>query len=138
MSDALALLETVASDFDRQINFLEGNYDDEQQRMVDMNEALKSQKTHEEVLRDGKIQDLKSNRVVQAGKLDELQTAMNLLDDALMELLELKPTCIDTGMSYSERVAMRKAEMTALNKALCILGETNSKYDCASILRKSL
>jgi len=138
MSDALALLETVASDFDRQINFLEGNFDDEQQSMIDMNAALKSQKTHEEVLRDGKIQDLKSNRVVQAGKLDELQTSMNLLDDALMELLELKPTCIDTGMSYTERVAMRKAEMTALNKALCILGESDSKYDCPYILRNNL
>jgi len=131
LGDAVALLETVASDFDRQINFLEGNYDEEQQRMVHMNEKLKSQKLHAEVLRDGDMQDLKSNKVVQVAKLDDLKTAQNLLDDALKELDGLKPTCIDTGMSYTERVKMREVEMKALNKALCILGENEKKYGCA-------
>merc|ERR1719272_1315258 len=33
-------------------------------------------------------------------------------------LMELKPTCIDTGMSYADRVAMREQEIASLKKAL--------------------
>jgi len=45
------------------------------------------------------------------------------MDKALEELEELKPTCTDTGMSYKDRVAARKEEMKALEKALCMLDE---------------
>ena len=37
--------------------------------------------------------------------------------------MELKPTCIDTGMSYEERVARREAEIDALKQALEVLSE---------------
>merc|ERR1719272_463158 len=45
-----------------------------------------------------------------------------ILTTSIEELMELKPTCIDTGMSYSDRVAMREQEIASLKKALCILG----------------
>ena len=35
----------------------EGNYDDEQQRMIAVNEALKSEKVRNEVMRDDKTRD---------------------------------------------------------------------------------
>jgi len=54
--------------------------------------------------------------------MEDLQTAQNLLDDALKTVEDLKPTCLDTGMSYAERVAKREEEVEALRKALCILG----------------
>ena len=40
---------------------------------------------------------------------------------AMQELEELKPACVDTGMSYEERVARREEEIEALKEALCIL-----------------
>jgi hypothetical protein len=44
-----------------------------------------------------------------------------LLTTALKELIELQPACIDTGMSYKERVARREQEIESLKKALCVL-----------------
>lgn len=60
-------------------------------------------------------------------KFDEaeanLQEQSGILRTSLKELLELKPACIDTGMSYADRVAMREEEIAALKKAMCILGK---------------
>jgi len=52
---------------------------------------------------------------------DELKSQLASLNTSLKELLELQPACVDTGMSYAERVARREAETQALQKALCIL-----------------
>ena len=38
----------------------------------------------------------------------------NLPSGLVLQLEELKPTCIDTGMSYAERVAKREEEIKAL------------------------
>merc|ERR1740117_606584 len=51
-----------------------------------------------------------------------LATQTDVLNGAIKELLELQPACIDTGMSYADRVAMREQEIESLKKALCILG----------------
>merc|ERR1711920_1060486 len=51
--------------------------------------------------------------------LDTTQT----LHMALHELMDLKPVCISTGMTYSDRVSHRGQEIAALNQALCILGK---------------
>ena len=37
--------------------------------------------------------------------------------------MELQPACVDTGMSYKERVEAREDEIAALKKALCIFNE---------------
>ena len=59
-----------------------------------------------------------------------LQENMDLLDKSLIELEELKPACVDTGMSYAERVAKREEEMDALKKALCMLDADGVEPDC--------
>jgi len=130
MGDALALLETVASDFDREIGNLEGDMSEDYKQLVKANDILKAQKMHAEELAELDKQELESAKVETKSKMEDLKTAQNLLDDALIELEELKPTCIDTGMSYKERVEKRETEMEALTKALCILGETSKKYGC--------
>merc|ERR1719335_1996236 len=38
------------------------------------------------------------------------------------ELQELQPACVQTAMSYEERVAKREQEIESLKKALCVLG----------------
>jgi len=50
----------------------------------------------------------------------DLDTEQGLLESAINELKDLKPVCIDTGMSYNERVSKREDEIEALNKAMCI------------------
>jgi len=53
---------------------------------------------------------------------NNLQTQTSSMVNAVKELMELKPACIDTGMSYADRVAMREQEIASLKKALCIFG----------------
>jgi len=43
------------------------------------------------------------------------------MHQAIEELAELRPQCVDTGMSYEERVARREDEIESLKKADCIL-----------------
>merc|ERR1711957_18904 len=50
----------------------------------------------------------------------DLTTEQGLLGATITELKELKPVCIDTGMSYSDRVSKREDEIEALNKAMCV------------------
>lgn len=52
---------------------------------------------------------------------ESLKKKTDLLVSTIEELLELKKACIDTGMSYADRVSRREEEMAALRKALCIL-----------------
>jgi len=130
LGDALALMETIVSDFDREIGNLEGDLDAEHKELVATNQVLTSQKVKQEELRDLDKQYLKTTQVNRNVRLENMKTAMNLADNAFKELEMLKPTCIDTGMSYAERVAARKVEMAALTSALCILGETDEKYGC--------
>jgi len=53
---------------------------------------------------------------------DEMTAQSKILVTSIKELIELKAACVDTGMSYADRVAMREQEIASLKKALCILG----------------
>jgi len=53
---------------------------------------------------------------------DDMESQTKILVTSIKELLELKAACVDTGMSYADRVAMREQEIASLKKALCILG----------------
>jgi len=53
---------------------------------------------------------------------DEMQERTKILISQIKQLMELKAACVDTGMSYADRVAMREQEIASLKKALCILG----------------
>jgi len=52
---------------------------------------------------------------------DSLDAESSLLQTSIAELLELQPVCIDTGMTYADRVANRREEIAALKEALSIL-----------------
>merc|ERR1719198_947581 len=53
---------------------------------------------------------------------DDMQSQSKILVTSIKELIELKKACVDTGMSYADRVAMREQEIASLKKALCIFG----------------
>jgi peptidoglycan hydrolase CwlO-like protein len=126
----LGLLDTIASDFDRTINIAEQNEDDAQREFVKFTQTTKSSIAAKEKTKLMDEQDLKTTKTSLKTKMEDLKTAQKLLDGALKELEELKPTCIDTGMSYKDRVAKREEEMSALKKALCLLDEENVEALC--------
>merc|ERR1719291_1557158 len=55
---------------------------------------------------------------------EELKLTQAQLDKAVEYYEKLKPTCVDTGMSYEERVKRREEEMQSLQEALTILKDT--------------
>jgi len=130
LGDALALMETIVADFNREIGNLRGDLDAEHRELVRSNAILSGQKKKAEEMRDLDMMDLETANVDKEQKVEDLQTATDLLDSALKELENLSPTCVDTGMSYGERVKKREIEMAALKKALCMLGETDAKFGC--------
>ena len=56
-----------------------------------------------------------------AGSRKDLKGAQEELDAALAYYDKLKPSCVDAGVSYEERVARREAEIQSLQEALKIL-----------------
>jgi len=116
-----ALLETIASDFDRTIRTTEESEHNAHREYVAFSQASQSSIAGKTTKKELDEEDLKTTQTSLKTKSDDLQTAMDLLDAALKELEELKPTCIDTGMSYAERVKKREEEIEALGKALTIL-----------------
>jgi hypothetical protein len=115
------LLETIASDFDRTLRKTDEAENVAHRDYVDFSQTAKSSIAGKEKKTELDDQDLKETRTNIKTKTDDMQTAVDLLDKALQELEELKPTCIDTGMSYAERVKKREEEIKALEKALTIL-----------------
>jgi hypothetical protein len=126
----LSLLETIASDFDRTIRATEAAEHEAHRDFVDMSQATKISIESKTTKKDLDEQDLKTTKTSLKTKMGDLQTAQDLLDDALRELEELKPTCIDTGMSYKERVEKREEEIKALGNALCILDADKVEAEC--------
>ena len=61
------------------------------------------------------------DRSVKGAPERSYQWLSSMVDKAIKELMELYDACIDTGMSYAERAALREQEIEALKKALCIL-----------------
>jgi len=117
----VGMLEVIQSDFKRTISETEkAEAQAEQDHLAFMTETGKSlaEKT---VAQEEKTKQKDDAEEKLASASEDMQSQSALLQKSLEELLELKPACIDTGMSYEERVAMREEEIAALNKALCIL-----------------
>merc|ERR1712113_824284 len=54
-------------------------------------------------------------------KNEDLEGTQKELDAALAYFDKLKPSCVDAGVSYDDRVARRKEEIESLQEALKIL-----------------
>merc|ERR1719498_291846 len=63
----------------------------------------------------------KESRMTSAKK--DLAGSQEELDAAMAYFEKLKPSCVDAGESYEERVARRKEEIESLKEALKILSE---------------
>jgi len=130
MKAVFALLETIQSDFDRTIRTTEASEEKAHREFVEFSQTSKSSIAGKSTKKELDEQDLQTTRTNIEQKMSDLQDNTNLLDEALKELETLKPQCIDTGMSYSERVQKREDEMEALRKALCILDTDKVEKEC--------
>merc|ERR1719454_970536 len=118
----IGMMEVIQSDFERTISETQKAEKQAQQDHLEfMTETGKSlaeknvAKKEKTKLKDETDQNISDSN-------EELDSQSKILESQIKQLIELKATCIDTGMSYADRVAMREEEIAALKKALCILG----------------
>jgi len=123
----MGLLETIASDFDREIRKMNEELDQSKAKRNAASDALGSQKIGAEELRALDLQELSTTKISIKVTTDNLQNAADLLDASLKELDSLKPICVNSGMSYSDRVKQRELEMAALGRALTLLTDPLKK-----------
>jgi chromosome segregation ATPase len=117
----IGMMEVMQSDFQRTISETEkAEADAEQAHLEFMTETGKSLEAKETAetektgYKDDAVDKLESAQ-------EDLDSQTDVLQTTLSELLELQPVCVDTAMTYEERVAAREDEIAALKKALCIL-----------------
>merc|ERR1719390_43047 len=117
----VGMLEVIESDFAR----LEAD--------TKASEAS-AQKEYDEFMTDSQVDKTKKSTDIEhktAKKQDEeqalttkksdLEGTQKELDAALAYFDKLKPSCVDSGVSYEDRVARRKEEIESLQEALKIL-----------------
>jgi len=126
----LALLETIASDFERTIRSTEADEKETAEAYVKFQQVSKMDIGGKTTKKELDEQDLKTTKNDLKVKRADMQNNMDLVDDAVKTLMDLKPTCIDTGMSYKERVSKREEEVVALKKALCLLDTNKVEAEC--------
>lgn len=126
----LGLLEVIVSDFQRTIKSTTKQEEQEASEFVEFDRTSKADIGGKETKTELDEQDLETTKTTIKEKMKDMQSNMDLCDKALEELEELKPVCIDTGMSYEERVEKREEEIEALQKAVCILDTDGVEPSC--------
>jgi len=117
----IGMMEVMKSDFERTISETEAAEaqaeEDHLEFMTETGKSLESKK-----VASAERSTQKDDASEKLDKADEnLDEQTKILETSIQELLDLKPVCVDTGMSYKERVARREDEIAALKKADCIL-----------------
>mmetsp|Transcript_54179 Transcript_54179/g.117043 ORF Transcript_54179/g.117043 Transcript_54179/m.117043 type:complete len:684 (+) Transcript_54179:79-2130(+) len=128
----IGILEVIQSDFDRTVQKTKAAEKEAVADFVEFDRASKVSIKEKSTQIELNKQDLENIAVAIKRTIEDMQNAQDLLDKALQTIEDLKPMCIDTGMSYKERVGKREEEIAALKRALCILDPNRVEEDCQS------
>merc|ERR1719198_1329027 len=114
-------MEVIQSDFERTISETnKAEEQAEQEHLAFMTESQKSEAEKETAVKEKKRLNGETETNFEDAE-DNMTSQSKILKASIEELMELKKACVDTGMSYADRVAMREQEIASLKKALCIL-----------------
>merc|ERR1711865_768651 len=117
----IGMLEVIQSDFARlesDTKAAEATAQKEYDEFMTDSEVDKAQKTKDVEHKTAKKQDQEQAMTEKSADLEGTQKE---LDAALAYFDKLKPSCVDAGVSYDDRVARRKEEIESLQEALRIL-----------------
>merc|ERR1719456_609923 len=117
----VGMLEVIESDFARleaETSAAEATAAKEYDAFMADSKADKAQKNKDIEHKTFKKQDTEQALVLAK---DDLAMTQNELDAALSYFDKLKPSCIEVGVSYDDRVTRRKEEIESLQEALKIL-----------------
>merc|ERR1719486_1300446 len=117
----IGMMEVIQSDFERTISETKkAEAQAEKEHLEFMTETGKSLAEKNVAKKEKtRLKDETDNNFNDAE--DEMSSQSKILVTSIKELIELKEACVDTGMSYADRVAMCEQEIASLKKALCIL-----------------
>lgn len=117
----VGMLEVIESDFARlesDTKAAEATAQKEYDEFMTDSKVDKSEKSTDIEHKTAKKQDESQALTV---KNEDLEGTQKELDAALAYFDKLKPSCVDSGVSYEDRVARRKEEIESLREALKIL-----------------
>jgi len=118
-------LEVILTDFSRlesETTTAEATEQDEFEKFTFESKKDKALKENEKGHKQAKVKDTKNALVATE---EELKLTQEHLDKAVEYYEKLKPTCVDSGISYEERVKRREEEIQSLQEALKILAGTD-------------
>jgi len=122
-SGILGMLDVILSDFVRTLETTEKEEKNASDQALDFQTATKVSLGKKTVGKTNRADELSETRSQILEDNNSLIEEQELLDKTIQELNELRPQCIDTSMSYAERVEKREHEIEAMKQALCILGQ---------------
>merc|ERR1719272_751408 len=117
----VGMLEVIESDFARleaETSSAEATAQKTYDEFMTDSKVDKAQKSTSSEHKTAKKQDQEQALTVKSGDLEGTQKE---LDAALSYYDKLKPSCVDAGVSYEDRVGRRKEEIQSLQEALKIL-----------------
>merc|ERR1712039_318265 len=117
----VGMLEVIESDFARlesETKAAEASAQKEYDVFMTDSKVDKSEKSTDIEHKTAKKQDETQALTV---KKEDLEGTQKELDAALAYFDKLKPSCVDAGVSYEDRVARRKEEIESLQEALKML-----------------
>merc|ERR1719162_1800779 len=117
----VAMLEVIESDFSRLESESKANEATAQKQydtFITNSKEDKASKTTAIEHKAAKKQD--ESQALTSKKVDLVET-QNGLDKALTYYDKLKPSCVDAGVSYDDRVVRRKEEIESLQEALKVM-----------------
>merc|ERR550537_1677685 len=123
----VGMLEVIESDFARlesETKAAEATAQKEYDEFMTDSKVDKAQKETDIEHKTAKKQDQSQALVT---KKEDLEGTQKELDAALAYFDKLKPSCVDAGVSYEDRVARRKEEIESLQEALRILNGKTSR-----------
>jgi hypothetical protein len=120
----VGMMEVIKSDFERTIRDTLMDEEQAKRDFVDFERvSLVSNATKHTAL-ESTEKELTEAVLAISSDSEELQTQQALFDTAVKTWEQLLPQCVaDPGMSYSERVERREAEIGALKDAYCLLSD---------------
>jgi len=117
-SGIIGMLEVIESDFQRTIRSTQDSESTAAGDFHRFERAAKSNIAGMETELENAKDDLTRTKTKMDETLANCQTSMDLTDGAIDELIELNPTCVNTGMTYAERAEKRQQEIDALKEAI--------------------
>jgi len=117
----VGMLEVIESDFVRTVKETQKAETEAEEQYLTLQTDTGVSLAEKKMARGqtGKYKDATEIKLEKDG--ESLKAQVVILKTSITEMLELQPQCVDTGMSYADRVAHREQEIGALKKAMCIL-----------------